>query len=148
VSNVTLIKGDLFSSPNGSIICHAVNCQGIWGAGIAKQFAFKYPEAYKIYQKVCEAPAALLTGKCLILETEPYQIGCLFTSVGYGKNKSSEKQILLHTWYAIQDLLIKNKENKEIYMCKINSGLFGVDWNKTQKVLEIFKEQKFTVYDF
>ena len=32
-------------------------------------------------------------------------------------------------------------------MCKINSGLFGVDWAFTQEVLEKFDEE-FTVYEF
>lgn len=148
MNNVTIIKGDLFSAPEGSIICHACNCQGVWGSGIAKQFAKRYPEAYKVYQKICESPAALLRGQCALIETERYEIGCLFTSAGYGSKVDAEREILTNTWYAINDLLLKNIHDKPIYMCKINSGLFGVPWELTEKVLQTFEEQDFIVYEF
>lgn len=148
MKNVTIVKGDLFSAPEGSIICHAVNTKGVWGAGIAKQFARKYPIAYEFYKGICQEYGKSLVGTCLVLQTETHKIACLFTSEGYGSNVDNEKQILYNTFNAIEDLLLQNEiMNKPIHMCKINSGLFGVDWYKTQRVLEQFNEP-FTVYEF
>ncbi|KAJ5158059.1 uncharacterized protein N7500_007710 [Penicillium coprophilum] len=45
--------GDLFDAPNGAALIHACNCQGIWGAGIARAFHERYPAAYEIYRKHC-----------------------------------------------------------------------------------------------
>lgn len=41
-------EGDIFSSPDGSVLIHACNCQGAWGAGVAAAFRTKYPAAYKV----------------------------------------------------------------------------------------------------
>ncbi|KAJ5458662.1 hypothetical protein N7475_010050 [Penicillium sp. IBT 31633x] len=45
--------GDLFDAPNGAALIHACNCQGAWGAGIAREFRNRYPAAYEIYRKHC-----------------------------------------------------------------------------------------------
>ncbi|KAJ5826610.1 hypothetical protein N7447_003373 [Penicillium robsamsonii] len=45
--------GDLFNAPNGAALIHACNCQGVWGAGIARSFRKRYPAAYEIYRNHC-----------------------------------------------------------------------------------------------
>ncbi len=149
MSNVTIVKGDLFNAPKGAIICHAVNCMGVWGAGIAKTFKNKYPDAYRFYNRMCTENGANLLGSALLIEVGGHTIGCLFTSVGYSSNAGSVEEILDATHEAVYDLVWQNKYNKKpIYMCKINSGLFGVDWELTQKELEYFPDEEFTVYEF
>ena len=146
MSNVTIVKGSLFDAPKGSIICHACNCQGVWGSGIAKQFAQRYPHAYKFYQRMCREGGDLL-GLCLLLDTGNHIVGCLFTSANFGSKVDSVPEILDATADAIGDLIWQNTSNKPIHMCKINSGLFGVDWKLTQEVLESYPEQEFTVWE-
>lgn len=41
--------GDIFDAPANTLIVHACNCQGSWGAGIAKAFKDRYPKAYMEY---------------------------------------------------------------------------------------------------
>ena len=149
MSNVTIVKGDLFDAPKGSIICHAVNCHGVWGAGIARSFKTRYPESYGYYRAVCEGNGNSLLGSCLLIHEESHTIGCLFTSSGYGSRADSNEEILEATKEAIKDLIFQNSypQSKPIHMCKINSGLFGVPWELTQKVLEEFKGVGFTVYE-
>ncbi|KAJ5488417.1 Appr-1-p processing [Penicillium expansum] len=53
VSFVQETPGDLFDAPNGAALIHACNCQGVWGAGIARAFRERYPAAYKIYRNHC-----------------------------------------------------------------------------------------------
>lgn len=45
-SNILVSKDDA--------IVNAVNCQGIMGAGLAKQFKTKYPEMFLAYEKACD----------------------------------------------------------------------------------------------
>jgi len=148
MSNVKIIKGNLFNAPEESIICHAVNCRGVWGAGIALQFAKRFPWSFREYQKICASKKDWeLVGTTSLISSPKHIIGCLFTSKGFGDNADPESYILYQTINAISDLISKNIHKRPIHMCKINSGLFGVKWEKTQKVLEMFPEQEFTVYE-
>lgn len=75
-------------------------------------------------------------------------IGCLFTSVGKGRRKGDVESIVEATKPAMMDLLRQfgewnedgatgeKKGVGEVRMCKINSGLFGVPWERTREVLE------------
>lgn len=70
-------------------------------------------------------------------------VACLFTSKGYGKNRDSEEKILENTKTAVLDLLHTVERTRafgytvgELRMCEINSGNFGVPWEKTLAVLE------------
>ncbi|KGO74883.1 Appr-1-p processing [Penicillium italicum] len=53
VSFIQETPGDLFDAPNGAALIHACNCQGVWGAGIARAFRERYPAAYEIYRNHC-----------------------------------------------------------------------------------------------
>lgn len=52
--SVQIIRGDLLEA-DADIICHQVNCQGVMGAGVAKQIADKWPYVKKEYVKFCNS---------------------------------------------------------------------------------------------
>jgi len=116
---------------------------GSWGGGIALAFKQKFPSAYETYHKHClsysDDPRRLM-GTCLIIRgaSEKYDIGCLFTSVGYGKHVDPPSMILDATRKAVKDLMEQNSGDhaKAIHSCQFNSGLFRVPWEDSQKVLE------------
>lgn len=148
MSNVSYIKGDIFElAPKGEYIAHAVNCQGVWGSGIAEQFRKKYPESYREYVNYC------LDWRPDQIIGESYEtrenVVCLFTSKDYGGNKDGVDKIVLATRSALKDFLeYREDEGTTIYMPKINSGLFGVPWHKTEAVLKEFDGQlNFVVYE-
>jgi ADP-ribose 1''-phosphate phosphatase len=143
---ITYVKGDLFSAPKGSILIHSCNCQGVWGSGIAKQFAERFPEAKKVYSEACRSRGPTILGRSLLIPAGDYTIGCLFTSNNYGQYVDSPEEILEKTRIAIEFLLAQNIDNKPMHMCKINSGLFRVPWEETEKVLNSFNAN-FTVYE-
>jgi ADP-ribose 1''-phosphate phosphatase len=137
--------GDLFASPPRSVIIHACNCSGSWGAGIALQFKKRYPKAFRQYEAHCKnhSPSDLV-GTALLIPPSPksdptHYVGCLFTSKGYGRRKDSVDEILEATKTSMMDLLeaiIQDGEVEGIYMCNINSGRFAVPWPRTKEVLE------------
>ena len=52
-----IVEGDLFDgiqTHNLDAIGHGVNCKGVMGAGIAFQFAKKFPHMEEAYNEVCE----------------------------------------------------------------------------------------------
>jgi ADP-ribose 1''-phosphate phosphatase len=139
--------GDLFDAPPHSVLIHSCNTQGKWGAGIARSFKEQYPEAFEAYRRHCRSAAGNPdTGTCLLLPpmvTDPQRqhnhwIACLFTSRGYGRRKDPPDVIMQNTAEAMAQLLslIDDKaEVRTLRMCKINSGRFGVPWEKTVTAL-------------
>ncbi|KAF8195532.1 hypothetical protein BJ912DRAFT_1056765 [Pholiota molesta] len=113
--NLSYIAGDLFLAPPNSILVHACNTQGSWGAGIA--LAFKL-------------------GTCLLIPGDVHDIACLFTSRAYGKRKDTPEEILAATQGAVQDLLKQNVQGKALHACRFNSGKFAVPWEDTEAILK------------
>ncbi|KAL9097019.1 MAG: hypothetical protein Q9165_000983 [Trypethelium subeluteriae] len=147
--NIEEHVGDIFDAPENSVLIHACNCEGSWGAGIAAAFRKQYPEAFKKYKAHCnESSATKLRGTAYLIEpreeddSPKHFIGCLFTSGGKGKTKDKPDAILERTGPAMQDLLRQVAEVKgtheiaEVRTCQINSGLFRVPWDKTKTALE------------
>ncbi|KAM3424483.1 hypothetical protein BST61_g6487 [Cercospora zeina] len=147
---------NIFAAPPRTLLLHACNTEGSWGAGIALAFKKTYPTAFETYRDHCNlTPSDELIGTAILIPpsyeddsaASTHFIGCLFTSVSKGQRKDSPDKILRATGRAMQDLVTKvsewNAEQKdsekkvgEVRMCKINSGLFGVKWERTKAVLE------------
>ncbi|AOA63019.1 ADP-ribose 1''-phosphate phosphatase [Komagataella phaffii CBS 7435] len=158
------------------ILAHSCNCFGSWGGGIAFALKQKFPSSYTLYSDYCsrfqDNPQELL-GKCLLLpisKTDPgytsvvgdkFLIACLFTGASGGK-----AEILKYTDVSLSHLgkIIQSKKSEisiprvdeilqsintddvPIYLPKINSGIFGVPWPNTEKILENHNDLKFVVY--
>ncbi|KAF2029642.1 hypothetical protein EK21DRAFT_112683 [Setomelanomma holmii] len=149
---LTYHKGDMFEgAPTHSLLIHACNTQGHWGAGIAKAFKAQYSKAYIAHNKFCAKEHSkanpVPTGTSQLLapvdEDPKHWIGCLFTSAKYGKAKEKPVAILQNTVTSMKMLLelvnmADEEEDRvtEIRMCKINSGMFGVPWEKTEEALQ------------
>jgi len=118
-------RSDLFTAPPYTLLCHATNAQGTWGAGIAAAFKKNYPAAFKLYASHCAAwsTSSLLGTTFLIPPQEKssskaereakHWIGCLFTSEKKGKGKGSKESILEATGEAVQDLVRRVKDVNE-----------------------------------
>lgn len=122
MSKITLIKGDLFAAPPNTILVHACNTVGSWGAGIALKFKKDYSLAYETYVAHCisHTPDQLIGTTLIIRHTEVspdrgHDIACLFTSRAYGRKKDSESDIMEATRCALQDLINQNKDGKALH---------------------------------
>lgn len=114
------ITGDLFAAPSHSILIHACNTLGSWGAGIALVFRDKYPDAFEVYKAHCKNHLNdELIGTCLIIRggqrEDCHDIACLFTSKAFGKKKDSVEDILVSTGSAVKDLIRQNIERKALH---------------------------------
>lgn len=141
-------KMSLFDAPEGSILAHGCNAQGVWGSGIAAPFKDKYPRSWKEYNTFClenfkADPKYGAVGRTLITHQENKRfVGCLITSLSYGRDKDTPDDIIAQTYLALdeffQDYLAAGYNGKPIYSNKFNSGMFKVDWARTEKVLQYF----------
>lgn len=139
-------QGNLFDAEQGSLLVHACNTKGVWGAGIALTFGLLYPQYYLDYKAHCRLKGETLLGTCLILSGEYHDVACLFTSSGFGAHLLPQNEILLNTRKSLVDLFNQIPDTDVINMPKINSGLFRVPWPKTLAVLEEFKEREIKIW--
>lgn len=54
--SIEILDGDMFASGADSLVC-PVNTIGVMGAGLAKVFAKRYPDACRMYKRECSAGA-------------------------------------------------------------------------------------------
>jgi ADP-ribose 1''-phosphate phosphatase len=129
-------KGSLFDAPKGSMLVHAVSTKSVWGSGIAKEFKARFPESYTFYLEICAEEGAKMLGLVIYCpEENGYEVSNLVTSLDYGCNKDPKEMILANTRTALHFLLEETFNDQPIHSCKFNSGLFGVPWEETEKVL-------------
>lgn len=112
---LSYIIGDLFAAPPKSILVHACNTKGSWGAGIALAFKAKYPAQFELYRAHCREYGDNLIGSCLLIPGDTHDIACLFTSKAYGRRKDSPSEILSATRTSLQDLIRKNIAKKPLH---------------------------------
>lgn len=137
-------KGSLFDAPQPRTLVHACNTHGVWGAGVAKQMADRYPSAAVEYRRACARDGAALLGRALVFPTDEYEggkcatwIACLFTSVGYGSNRDSPVSILNATSLAVVALLKSyGVFDVVLHSPRLNAGLFNVPWAMTEPVIK------------
>ena len=133
---------------------------------MALAFKQKYPNAFRKYKAHCLSPPpdskltikqhqANLVGTILLIPPSndianqrqasktPHYIACLFTSLDYGKRVSPPEEILDNTGNALKDFARQvaeirqsSQELGDCHAVRINSGKFGVEWQKTKAVLE------------
>ena len=164
MSKLNYIKGDLFSHKSlaSSILAHACNCRGSWGAGVDENIKKQFPSTYKLYVEHCKKhasnPSGLL-GSTYLIKSESSDPGnsgrenvayvaCMFTSDAFGRRKNSADDIventdksMLHLESQLAELAktepIEQQDGVNVVnMPKINAGLFNVPWEETEAVLK------------
>lgn len=143
MSNITYKQMSLFDAPKDSIIVHAVNCQGVWGSGIAKEFKTRYPDSFVQYALWCKEHT---TGEAKIAcwpVREQHHVSWIATSQNYGPLKDSVEQIKINTTIALEDLCTQiyslwrgSVLTVDVYSNRFNSGLFGVKWEDSELILK------------
>lgn len=60
---IKILNGDIFNSRCMAIV-NPVNCVGVMGAGLAKEFKLRYPTNFEKYAYACSG-GLFVIGKCL-----------------------------------------------------------------------------------
>ena len=141
--SVTRIEnGNLFDSECKYLV-NAVNCQGIMGAGIAKQFADRYPKMYEEYKTLCTCGGYEI-GKIRIHEDSGKYI-INFPTMRYPGNKST----LINIIKGLQDMKQRMRYEYQydnvpvsVAMCAVGCGIGGL--NAEDVLAEVEKCFKYT----
>lgn len=90
---VGFYKGDLIEDAKVDIVCRQTNCQGVMGAGIAKQIRDTWPRVFgqrKLYCTKARAEGNPLLGRCRLVYTDQEKsriLANLFGREFYGGGK-------------------------------------------------------------
>lgn len=125
--NIFAIRADAIANP--------VNCVGIAGAGLAKQFARRYPENDRLYRQAC-AEGRIRPGRVLITETgqdSPRYI-INFPTKRHWRDSSRIEDIRTGLHSLHRQLLKRNISS--VALPALGAGLGGLDWNEVRKLIE------------
>jgi O-acetyl-ADP-ribose deacetylase (regulator of RNase III) len=133
-----------------NIICHQVNCQGVMGAGLAKQIKDKNPQAYLLYKNHCKYYnySLKLLGTCFMVQSDDKQkiIANIFAQDGYGNGLQTD-------YDALEIGLLNLKECAKVMdysiaiPYKIGCGLANGNWNIVFDIINrIFDNYDVTIY--
>lgn len=132
-SHLDLVTDSLFNAPVGSILGHSCNTLGLWGSGVALGFKERFPESYNEQRLLCNA-GKIRCGDYSATTEDGFRIVNLFASINVGGKKSPTDQIHKNTFYALSKFFAENKASV-LCLPKINSGLFGCNWEEVKCVI-------------
>jgi len=138
-------QGDLLKQPDINVIVHIANLYHTFGAGIAKQIADKYPEAFEADKKTPHGNNSKL-GSFSFAKTDDGKTvinGYAMEGLGVGKRQTNYEAIyrILET---IHDQVLDSKKALVVGIPKfLGCGLAGGDWKIVNAMIEsIFLDSK------
>ena len=143
---IEIILANILGSKE-NIICQQVNCQGVMGAGLAKQIKEMWPIVYHQYHNECQIiDQEYLLGNCSFVGIgKDKYVANIFSQFDYGRDKNK-----LYTNYsALKSGLEYIKENASLNNYSIaipygiGCGLANGDWkNVLDMIEEVFLDFK------
>ena len=122
---------------DADLILIPVNCVGVMGAGLAKQFKDQFPRLYPQYRKLCEL-------NVIDVDKEPVVLcykWCMFPTKKHWKNPARIE-------YIESGLRYLSKTNyKTIAVPKLGCGCGGLNWNDVKKLVIKYLGRRAVIYD-
>lgn len=143
-------RGNILDEGTG-IICQQVNCQGVMGAGLAKQIRDKYPEVYNVYKEyIFKRKVNCLDGVKLLGSVNPVYINKnliianIFAQWDYGTNRIQTDYESLKEGLEYIEKTVAPVYNLPVYIpYGIGCGLAGGDWETVEFIIKmIFKDSR------
>ena len=140
--------GNLFDS-DADYIGHGVNCRGIMGAGIAKEFRRRYPDMYVDYVADCSYSGFLRPGgfSIYVPESGPRVVN-LATQDAPGAHAQYE-----WVWGATSKFaasVSRSGRSVRVALPTIGCGIGGLEWPKVETILRaveiIYENVEFEIW--
>ena len=137
MSKVVIAKGSIFQS-NVEVVVNPVNCVGVAGAGLAKEFKKRYAFAHSTYSQACDNGEVEI-GKVLFIPTErvagPKHIACLPT-----KRHWAEKSNLTYVNDGLLGLRdgLSELNAKSVAIPALGCGLGGLDFGEVLRLIHYY----------
>jgi O-acetyl-ADP-ribose deacetylase (regulator of RNase III) len=124
------LEGDMFSAETDAF-AHGVNCQGVMGAGVAREMARRYPDMVMAYRERCTRKR-MVAGEVMTWEGPPTVFN-LATQVHPGANAR-----LAWVQASLASLIDKAEDLdiRSVAMPRIGCGIGGLDWMDVRPLVE------------
>jgi O-acetyl-ADP-ribose deacetylase (regulator of RNase III) len=131
---IRTLKGNILSSTTHAIVI-PVNCVGVMGAGLAKQFKQKYPEVFVTYYKACMR-GALSEGDCFTVNHNDKGKSVLFI-LAATKNHWRDDSNLDKVKNCIVRIkeIVENNHIPSVSIPALGAGLGKLEWSDVEKAL-------------
>ena len=123
---------DMFNSKAMALV-NTVNCMGVMGIGIAKEFKIKYPEMFAEYVKKCTAKEVTI-GKLYMYPVSGDRVIINFPTKNHWRYRSRIKYIE----EGLKDFIAHYKEWKitSVAFPQLGCGNGGLKWNEVKHLME------------
>lgn len=128
---IQYVQGNIFESSAQTIV-NPVNCKGVMGAGLAKQFKERYPKMYQAYRNFCIA-GLLKPSKLMLYKEQDHWILNFPT-----KNDWRDGSNIMYIESGLKKFVdtYASKGITSIAFPKIGCGLGGLDWSLVELVMK------------
>jgi O-acetyl-ADP-ribose deacetylase (regulator of RNase III) len=161
---IKIVEGNILNAPE-NIIGHQVNCQGVMGAGLAKQIRSKYPKVYEDYMRLINwakeehrrgylKSPSLLNSCQFVNVSEGKTIANIFGQDKYGRkglytDYNALKRGLWSIYESVTNPYNTLHNNSVALPYGLGCGLAGGDWEIVYKIIEeIFDDYELTLYKY
>lgn len=130
---INFVKGDIFTADVEALV-NPVNCVGVMGAGLAKQFKCRYPYNYILYREACKQKVLKLgTVHYVFVSTNKPQYVINFPTKHHWRENSTLKNI--ESGLEALVLTIKSREIRSIAIPRLGCGLGGLNWEEVKPLI-------------
>ena len=144
-------KGNLLQA-DAPMIAHQVNCQGVMGAGIARQIRENLLTAgqYREYQQLCKKNREALLGACYLTQQKDslrYVAHLFAENIPTGRGLDTDYAALRQSLTAMMFLAAQRELSQIAIPGYLGCGLAGGDWETvySQILMPLFSESCFTL---
>lgn len=130
---IRYVKADLFTLP-ATIQVNTVNCVGVMGAGVAKQFRFRYPHNYEIYQRACKHHI-LKPGRIIRVRESDLAIE-IWNAATKDHWRDPSKLSWVHD--IIDTMAFSLHPDDVVVMPRLGCGLGGLHWPTVRDLIETY----------
>ena len=123
--------GNMLDS-NAEILVNPVNCIGVMGAGLARQFKARYPEMYKQYRQDCLS-GRITTGRVTMYRVRDGRTVAAFPTKNHWENPS-KLEYVREGLKSLRSQLV-NTTVGSIAVPALGSGLGGLDWRDVRPLI-------------
>lgn len=122
MADFRVIYGNIFDS-KADYLVNPVNCAGVMGAGLAKQFKERYPAMFERYKKLCAAGELLLRNISV-----DYESGVIFfPTKRHWRDRSRLDDITVGLRRLAMFLSRERRNHIEVAIPLVGAGLGGLD---------------------
>ena len=116
-------------------LVNPVNCVGVSGAGLAKEFALRYPDNDRLYKQAC-AYGRVTPGRGLITETgtESPRYIVNFPTKRHWRNPSRIEDI--ETGLANLHRELRRRSIRSVAIPALGAGFGGLKWHKVRQLID------------